>query len=64
MAAIFVTNRKAIQKIFERDQPRALEIRGAARADTLQVLKRRRQDVFGRAGPFGPGSGAHCTIMA
>jgi hypothetical protein len=64
VAAILVTNRKAIQEIFERDQPRALEIRGATWADTLQVLEGRRQDVCGRAGPFGPGRRGHCTIMA
>jgi len=44
-AAVFVADRESIQEIFDREQADALEIRRAARADPLQELERRREQI-------------------
>ena len=43
-AAIFVSDGKAIQEIFDRLEAGALEIGRAARSDALQILQRRREE--------------------
>ena len=40
-AAIFVADRKAIEEVFDRGEADALQIGGAPRSDSLQVLQRR-----------------------
>jgi hypothetical protein len=64
MASVFVTEWKAVEKIFDRDQAGALEIRSAPRSDPLEKLQGRGKQIVCLAGAFGPGTGPHCTIMA
>ena len=43
--AVFVTDRKAREEIFDGEKPRAPEIRSAARTDALEVLQGHLEDV-------------------
>src|SRR5262249_33966009 len=45
-AAILVADWKAVQQVFYRDQPDALQVGGATGPDTFKILQRRRQHVF------------------
>ena len=47
-AAVFVAERKAVQQIFDGMQARARQIGRAPRADALQVLQRRGEEVVGQ----------------
>jgi acyl-CoA-binding protein len=43
MAAVFVAERKPVEKILDGGKPGAFEVRGAARSDALQELQGRLQ---------------------
>ncbi len=54
VTAIFVTGRKPVKQIFDRDEAGMLEVRGTPGADAFQELQRRRKHIVG----------GHCTIIA
>jgi hypothetical protein len=45
-AAIFIPQRKPVEKVFERDKTGAFEVGGASRADALQVLQGGPENLF------------------
>jgi hypothetical protein len=47
-AAVFIPERQSIEKVFDRDKPGTLEIRGSPRADAFQELEWGLEEVKGQ----------------